>query len=792
MTEWILSSSILILAVILVRRIFRDKLQPHIRYLLWALVLVRLLVPFSFFQSPVSTGGVLSEAQKLPPVQSVTDSLSRPNISYEDAYDQAVEDFQQAGQEIQQTIPDFTAPNYTPVTPLEQHTQEILDHSTIVFWLENILLWVWIGGMAVMALCLLLSNLKFRRYLRTHRQLLEKHPAGLSVYVCPGLDTPCLFGAVKPAIYLLPAEAEDETRMQHILTHELTHYRHGDHIWAALRCLCLIIHWYNPLVWQAAVLSRRDGELACDEATIRKLGEDQRIAYGVTLIEMTCAKQAGAGLMNTATTMTGSKSAIKERVTMIAKKPKKSVVALIAAAVLVVIAAVICFSTAQQANVPQMSSDQQASILEAWSGQREYLNFEAPENFSNLFYKRDGIRYYGSYEIGNYEDQTDQYSILFVPCLDSDSPTQLDINGAVFTHRSPFSLYIYSTLEIAGKIFPYFEPAPLMNVPQDALDRAAEIHATYERMLYGSVLKNVTVPNDPTGLKEAESTWLAYTGSQMDMTDTKNDYFLGRHDGYLTVFFHSGTRPQAVSSIQIGNRTFWCNCGFNMIGIKDGAIHQLEDLYEQGLISLESINKIADAHYAAYPGCYYIQPEETGGISFIDRPVHSESEGWRQLTVDELQQAKDFLSPSASMKKADPLSDSIRRLLISPFGSPEAVDLPTLVYDLPSAEPLTDEKELQALLKHPDLPSPNPSLFLKVSQTDVDQALNRFLGITSTQPTHFGIVSWENCSIWKITGLFTLRLPKSLALAHSAQTMDTQMATLPCSTTKPETTCAIF
>lgn len=72
--------------------------------------------------------------------------------------------------------------------------------------------------------------------------------------------------------------------LRHTVEHEITHFRHGDHFWSALRSVCIALHWYNPLVWWAAILSRNDAELACDEGTIRRIGEDARAEYGRTLI----------------------------------------------------------------------------------------------------------------------------------------------------------------------------------------------------------------------------------------------------------------------------------------------------------------------------------------------------------------------------------------------------------------------------------------------------------------------------------------------------------------------------
>lgn len=102
----------------------------------------------------------------------------------------------------------------------------------------------------------------------------------------------------------------------------MTHWRHRDHIWSFLRCICLALHWYNPLVWLAAFYSMEDAELSCDETTIRLMDENERMEYGRTIIGLTCTKDRMDKLLITATTMTGSKKSIKDRITLIARKPK--------------------------------------------------------------------------------------------------------------------------------------------------------------------------------------------------------------------------------------------------------------------------------------------------------------------------------------------------------------------------------------------------------------------------------------------------------------------------------------
>lgn len=166
------------------------------------------------------------------------------------------------------------------------------------------------------------------------------------VYVSDRIDTPCLFGLLKPAIYITYPVADDDKLLRHTLAHEATHFRHRDHVWALLRCVCLALHWYNPLVWWAAFLSRQDGELACDEGTIAQLGEGERAEYGRTLIGMTCQKKAN--VLITATTMNSGKSSLRERIVLIAKKPKMAVYTLIAVVLIAAVAVGCTFTGARQ------------------------------------------------------------------------------------------------------------------------------------------------------------------------------------------------------------------------------------------------------------------------------------------------------------------------------------------------------------------------------------------------------------------------------------------------------------
>lgn len=306
--QWIVSSSVLILVVIALRYVLRGKLSLRMQYALWLLVLVRLLVPVSFGASDLSVMNAVPE--RAPTVQQGTDRqdiVGERNDAPANAGTVGI-----PAQSMNEAAPPDLVQNVTTAT-VTAPTVEKTDWARIAKT-------VWLAGAAALGLVFLAVNLRFGKKLRRSRERVEETDACLPVYESGETDTPCLFGVAKPSIYVTPDTRTEAETLRYALAHEQTHYRHGDNLWAVLRGVCLALHWYNPLVWWAAELSRRDAELACDEATIRRIGESERAAYGRTLIRMTCEKRPA--LLVTATMMTDSGKGLRERITLLVKKPK--------------------------------------------------------------------------------------------------------------------------------------------------------------------------------------------------------------------------------------------------------------------------------------------------------------------------------------------------------------------------------------------------------------------------------------------------------------------------------------
>ena len=307
MIDLLISSTVLIIAVVVLRWLFKNRISRRLQYALWLIVAIRLVLPIQLGTSPISIDRVNTEKLETAITNTVREPVSGP--SYTVIYSQVAEEFVSAKQDIE-----------TPVirNEIEAETARRITVPT----LGEIANAIWIVGMAIMAAWFLFVNLRFRRVLKKNASEIAVPGCDIPVKVCPALTSPCLSGFFRPTVYLTESCTDDPQRLRHILAHELTHLRHGDLIWSMLRSILLCVYWFHPLVWVAAVLSKRDCELACDEGALAKLGEAERIAYGKTLLDTVARRPSPNHLLEAATSMNETKKQLKERVNFIVKKPK--------------------------------------------------------------------------------------------------------------------------------------------------------------------------------------------------------------------------------------------------------------------------------------------------------------------------------------------------------------------------------------------------------------------------------------------------------------------------------------
>ena len=348
MREILLTSSVLILAVLLLRLVFRDRISRRVQYALWGLVLLRLLVPVSL---PGADFSVLSTAE--PVGQAVAERLEA----------------QLAPAPSGETAPPVTVlPDVTENAPAESPEAALpaagAGAGTIApdagggtaagpartLTAAEVLTAVWLTGAAAMAVWFLVSNLRFWRKLRRTRTPYAVDGCAYPVYLVEaGLPSPCLFGLVRPAVYLTSAAVETPERLRHVIAHETAHAHHLDPLWSLLRCVCLAVYWFDPLVWIAAYVSKADGELACDEAAIRALGEAERIPYGRTLLALIPVRRGPGSPLLSATTMTAGKRQLTERITRIARGSQTRAAALFLVLALAALACAVTFTGADVA-----------------------------------------------------------------------------------------------------------------------------------------------------------------------------------------------------------------------------------------------------------------------------------------------------------------------------------------------------------------------------------------------------------------------------------------------------------
>ncbi|HWS29592.1 MAG TPA: M56 family metallopeptidase [Clostridia bacterium] len=323
MTEWIgriltmsAQAGVLILCLALLRLAFKKHGSPRLRYGLWLLPAIRLLLPFSV-QSALSLMNFVPQNAGSAAFPSVTGGMPVINA---------------APFPVTPVTPTPAPETGMPVIAVQPAAQAAPSLMTVLFW-------VWAVGAALTLFYMFFINLRFYRRVKNTRLPLSC-TAELPVYLVPGLNSPCLFGYFRPVILVNDAAKCSEETLSFVLKHELCHHRAGDSWWALIRNLCLILHWFNPLVWWAAFLSRADCELACDARVMKGFSQSEREHYGMALLSTLKKSGAKTSLVNATTSMTGSKRELRERIVHIAKRPKTLWIAVAALALCALIAAI--------------------------------------------------------------------------------------------------------------------------------------------------------------------------------------------------------------------------------------------------------------------------------------------------------------------------------------------------------------------------------------------------------------------------------------------------------------------
>lgn len=297
-----ISASWLVLAV-LVLRLVSKRSPKWMNVLLWGIVALRLVLPFS----------VESALSLIPSAETVSPAVVQfdpaPTIT------SGVEFIDNA---VNPSLSEsFAAAPLASVNPLYVWT-----------YLAG---WVWLIGLGVMLLYALVS------YLRLRRRVSVSLPIRDRIYLCDAISSPFILGVVKPHIYL--PSGLDEVQRQNVLAHEQAHLARRDHWWKPLGFALLAVYWFNPVLWLAYTLLCRDIELACDERVIRTMDESAVKTYSTVLLACSMPRKAVITCP-----LAFGEVGIKERVRN-ALRYKKPAFWVVAASVAVCVVVAVCFLT---------------------------------------------------------------------------------------------------------------------------------------------------------------------------------------------------------------------------------------------------------------------------------------------------------------------------------------------------------------------------------------------------------------------------------------------------------------
>ena len=296
-----IAASWIVIAVLILRFCLK-KAPKWVNVLLWGIVAVRLISPFS----------IESALSLIPSAETVS-----PSIMME------------------------TAPSVqTGVPALDQVINPVIDHSLapapgasanpLQIWIP-VLTVIWLLGVAALFLYSAVS------YRRLRRRVCEAVILRDNIYQSENVCSPFVLGIIRPKIYL-PYHM-DKREMDHVIAHEQTHIRRRDHWWKPLGFLLLTVHWFNPLLWLGYILLCRDIELACDEKVIREMGNEQRADYTHALVSCSVSRRSIA-----ACPLAFGEVGVKTRVKSVMNY-KKPAFWIILASALICAAAAVCFLT---------------------------------------------------------------------------------------------------------------------------------------------------------------------------------------------------------------------------------------------------------------------------------------------------------------------------------------------------------------------------------------------------------------------------------------------------------------
>ena len=346
-----------VIVFVLLARLLLKKAPKIFSYALWAVVLFRLICPVS-----ITAGFSLLGLFDAPAIEATTHTTA---VEY-----------------IPQKVVHTPTPEVKlPVPGVNQSVNEALpqgDEQTAADPMEAsvaLATLVWLAGIGVLVVYSVVSLLRLRG------RLVGTVPLRDNIYLADYIETPFVMGILRPKIYLPSSLSEQERG--YIILHERHHIRRGDHIIKALAFLALCVHWFNPLVWVAFVLSAKDMEMSCDEAVVKKLGDGIRADYSASLLSLAMGRRIIAG-----TPLAFGEGDTKSRIKNLLSWKKPKVWITVTAAVVCV--AVVAACAANPQGTPAETPGDTSAMTGQFVSMEEYAQRTMDGKKTAHYYRPDG------------------------------------------------------------------------------------------------------------------------------------------------------------------------------------------------------------------------------------------------------------------------------------------------------------------------------------------------------------------------------------------------------------------
>ena len=335
-----------IIAVMMLRFLLRKQAKIF-SYLLWSVVLFRLICPVS-----ISSAYSLLRMNTNIISQENIDRWAVANLNNNNVTDDAIP-----------TLPTQINADNIQVSYINTDMQE-MNRNTWVNEAFVVASWIWVAGMALLILYSIVTTLRMRYSLK-NAIYIEKN-----IYEAEGIATPFVFGIIRPRIYIPEYINEDERK--YVLAHEEIHIARSDYLVKILAYLVVCLHWFNPLVWVAFILMENDMEMSCDEAVLRKLGEGVKKEYSRSLLSLSVERK-----LFQSSPLAFGEGNVKGRIQNILGYHKRAFITVVLVVVILIIAGIGLILNPAGGNVDEVDLDKLSEFI---------------ENYATAFSGRDGAK----------------------------------------------------------------------------------------------------------------------------------------------------------------------------------------------------------------------------------------------------------------------------------------------------------------------------------------------------------------------------------------------------------------